>query len=68
MPTPYATGCTSLGMQTSRFPIHLSVLGKRIHQTIREMICELALAHDERDLTEAAYSRSDLLEKRSLPI
>ncbi|SFJ07956.1 Integrase [Pseudomonas guineae] len=27
-------------------------------------ICELALAHDERTQTEAAYSRSDLLEKR----
>ncbi|WP_027897493.1 tyrosine-type recombinase/integrase [Zestomonas thermotolerans] len=27
-------------------------------------VCELALAHDERDQTEAAYSRSDLLEKR----
>lgn len=26
--------------------------------------CELALAHDERDQTEAAYSRSDFLEKR----
>jgi len=27
-------------------------------------VCELALAHDERDQTEAAYSRSNLLEKR----
>lgn len=27
-------------------------------------VCELALAHDERDQTEAAYSRSDLFEKR----
>ncbi|MCH7372256.1 integrase arm-type DNA-binding domain-containing protein [Aeromonas sp. MR16] len=27
-------------------------------------ICELALDHDERDETESAYSRSDLLEKR----
>lgn len=27
-------------------------------------VCELALAHDERDQTEAAYSRSDLLGKR----
>lgn len=27
-------------------------------------ICELALAHDERDQTEGAYSRSDLFEKR----
>ena len=27
-------------------------------------ICELALAHDERDQTEAAYSRSDFLDKR----
>jgi len=27
-------------------------------------VCELALAHDERTQTEAAYSRSDLLEKR----
>ena len=27
-------------------------------------VCELALAHDERNQTEAAYSRSDLLEKR----
>ncbi|WP_068826726.1 tyrosine-type recombinase/integrase [Pseudomonas sp. BMS12] len=27
-------------------------------------ICELALAHDERGQTEAAYSRSDFLEKR----
>ncbi|MFZ5958847.1 tyrosine-type recombinase/integrase [Pseudomonas knackmussii] len=27
-------------------------------------ICELALAHDERDQTEAAYSRSDFVEKR----
>ena len=26
-------------------------------------LCELALAHDERDQTEAAYSRSDFLEK-----
>ncbi|WP_442112028.1 tyrosine-type recombinase/integrase [Pseudomonas sp. NUPR-001] len=29
-------------------------------------VCELALAHDERDQTEAAYSRSDLLEKRRI--
>ncbi|MBV7523140.1 integrase arm-type DNA-binding domain-containing protein [Pseudomonas sp. PDM29] len=27
-------------------------------------VCELALAHDERDKIEAAYSRSNLLEKR----
>ncbi|HBN7641933.1 integrase arm-type DNA-binding domain-containing protein [Pseudomonas aeruginosa] len=27
-------------------------------------VCEMALAHDERDQTEAAYSRSDFLEKR----
>lgn len=27
-------------------------------------ICELALAHDERDQTEAAYSRSDFVERR----
>lgn len=27
-------------------------------------VCELALAHDERDQTEAAYSRSDFFEKR----
>ena len=27
-------------------------------------VCELSLAHDERDSTEAAYSRSNLLEKR----
>ncbi|PWK32562.1 tyrosine-type recombinase/integrase [Pseudomonas sp. OV226] len=27
-------------------------------------VCELSLAHDERDQTEAAYSRSDFLEKR----
>lgn len=27
-------------------------------------VCELALAHDERDQTEAAYSRSDFLERR----
>lgn len=27
-------------------------------------VCELALAHDKRDQTEAAYSRSDFLEKR----
>lgn len=27
-------------------------------------VCELALAHDQRDQTESAYSRSDLLEKR----
>lgn len=27
-------------------------------------ICELALAHDERDQTEAAYSRSDFIDKR----
>ncbi|TBW11702.1 DUF4102 domain-containing protein [Azotobacter chroococcum subsp. isscasi] len=27
-------------------------------------VCELALAHDERDQTESAYSRSDLIEKR----
>lgn len=27
-------------------------------------VCELSLAHDERSQTEAAYSRSDLLEKR----
>nr|WP_302229395.1 integrase arm-type DNA-binding domain-containing protein [Azotobacter vinelandii]WKN24562.1 integrase arm-type DNA-binding domain-containing protein [Azotobacter vinelandii] len=27
-------------------------------------VCELALAHDERGQTEAAYSRSDFLEKR----
>ncbi|HBN9846905.1 TPA: integrase arm-type DNA-binding domain-containing protein [Pseudomonas aeruginosa] len=29
-------------------------------------VCELSLAHDERDQTEAAYSRSDFLEKRRL--
>lgn len=27
-------------------------------------VCEFALAHDERDQTEAAYSRSDFLDKR----
>lgn len=27
-------------------------------------VCEMALAHDERDQTEGAYSRSDLLDKR----
>ncbi|WP_455231502.1 tyrosine-type recombinase/integrase [Geopseudomonas aromaticivorans] len=27
-------------------------------------VCELALAHDERDQTEGAYSRSDFIEKR----
>jgi integrase len=27
-------------------------------------VCELALAHDERDQTEAAYSRTDFIEKR----
>ncbi|MOA22358.1 Prophage CP4-57 integrase [compost metagenome] len=27
-------------------------------------VCELALAHDERDQTKGAYSRSDLFEKR----
>ena len=27
-------------------------------------VCELALAHDERDQSEAAYSRSDFIEKR----
>ncbi len=27
-------------------------------------VCELALAHDDRSLTEAAYSRTDYLEKR----
>lgn len=27
-------------------------------------VCEFALAHDERDQTEAAYSRSDFLERR----
>lgn len=27
-------------------------------------VCELALAHDERDQTEGAYSRSDLFDKR----
>ncbi|UVM55374.1 integrase arm-type DNA-binding domain-containing protein [Pseudomonas sp. B21-012] len=27
-------------------------------------VCELALAHDERDQTESAYSRSDFIEKR----
>lgn len=29
-------------------------------------ICEMALAHDERDQTESAYSRSDFLQKRRL--
>ncbi len=29
-------------------------------------VCELALAHDERDQTEGAYSRSDLFNKRRL--
>lgn len=36
--------------------------GERTHYP-RE-VCELALAHDERDQTEGAYSRSDFLEKR----
>lgn len=36
--------------------------GERTHYP-RE-ICEMALAHDERDQTEGAYSRSDYLEKR----
>lgn len=27
-------------------------------------VCEMALAHDERDQTEGAYSRSDFLDKR----
>ncbi len=29
-------------------------------------VCEMALAHDERDQTEGAYSRSDYLDKRRL--
>ncbi|VVP45922.1 Prophage integrase IntA [Pseudomonas fluorescens] len=29
-------------------------------------VCEMALAHDERDRTEGAYSRSDFLDKRRL--
>lgn len=29
-------------------------------------VCEMALAHDERDQTEGAYSRSDFLDKRRL--
>lgn len=32
--------------------------------TFPREICELALAHDERDQTEAAYSRSDFIKKR----
>ncbi|MCF5087957.1 tyrosine-type recombinase/integrase, partial [Pseudomonas gessardii] len=36
--------------------------GERTHYP-RE-VCELALAHDERDQTESAYSRSDFVEKR----
>lgn len=36
--------------------------GERTHYP-RE-ICEMALAHDERDQTEGAYSRSDFLDKR----
>jgi hypothetical protein len=29
-------------------------------------VCEMALAHDERDQTDGAYSRSDFLDKRQL--
>lgn len=29
-------------------------------------VCEMALAHDERDQTEGAYSRSDFLDNRRL--
>lgn len=36
--------------------------GERTHYP-RE-VCEMALAHDERDQTEGAYSRSDYLDKR----
>lgn len=36
--------------------------GERTHYP-RE-VCEMALAHDERDQTEGAYSRTDFLEKR----
>ena len=32
--------------------------------TYSRQLCELALAHDDRDQTEGAYSRSDFLEKR----
>lgn len=38
--------------------------GERTHYP-RE-VCEMALAHDERDQTEGAYSRSDFLDKRRL--
>lgn len=53
---------------------HADITGHGFRSTFRDWanertnypreICELALAHDERDQTEAAYSRSDLLEKR----
>lgn len=45
------------------FSIHLPRQGKRVHH-LSAMVCELAPAHDERNQTEVAYSRSDLLEKR----
>jgi len=32
--------------------------------TYSRQVCELAIAHDDRDQTEGAYSRSDFLEKR----
>lgn len=34
------------------------------HTNYPREVCELALAHDERDQTEAAYSRSDFLKRR----
>lgn len=53
---------------------HADITGHGFRSTFRDWanecthypreVCELALAHDERDQTEAAYSRSDLLEKR----
>ena len=37
--------------------------GGRMHSLPRE-VCEMALAHDERDQTEGVQSRSDFLDKR----
>ena len=52
-----------LGLSPQHGLLHVPRVGQREH-SLPARVCELALAHDERDQTEAAYSRSDFLEKR----
>ena len=48
----------------SRFPIDVQKLGARARRRFENYVSEAALAHSTADRVEAAYARSDVLEKR----